>query len=304
VTDGHVAIVGTTASGKSSLALTLARRHRDLELVSIDSMQVYRGMDIGTAKPTVEERAEIPHHLIDLVDPDEDFTVARFQRAFVDALTGIHARSHRAVLVGGTGLYLRAAIDELTIPGQYPETRRALDSEPTDVLHERLRELDPVGATRMTTTNRRRIVRALEVTIGSGRPFSSFGPGLEAYPPTPFRLVGIALPPDVVADRIAARYRQQIEDGFVEEVRRLVGRPCGLSRTASQALGYKEVASHLAGERTLEEAIDQAVRRTRQFARRQRAWFRRDPRIEWIQAEVDPSEALPSLEQIVSGVPS
>jgi tRNA dimethylallyltransferase len=301
VTGRHVAIVGTTASGKSGLALSIARQHPDVELVSIDSMQVYRGMDIGTAKPTAAEQAEVPHHLIDLVDPDTDFTVARFQRAFINALDAIEARDHRAVLVGGTGLYLRAAIDQLAIPGRYPDARRELDSEPTDVLHERLVALDPAGATRVTATNRRRIVRALEVTIGSGRPFSSFGPGLEAYPPTPFRLVGIALPPEVVAARIEARYRHQLDAGFLDEVRQLWARPNGPSRTAAQALGYKELAMHLAGEATLEAALDEAIRRTRRFARRQRAWFRRDPRIEWLHAESDPSEVFPALEQIVSG---
>jgi tRNA dimethylallyltransferase len=297
----HVAIVGTTASGKSALAFALAGAHPDLELVSVDSMQVYRGMDIGTAKPTLAERCAVPHHLIDLVDPHEDFTVARFQRAFVDALAGVEARGHRAVLVGGTGLYLRAAIDGLTLPGQYPATRAVLEPESTAVLHDRLRELDPVGATRMTATNRRRIVRALEVTIGSGRPFSSFGPGLESYPSTTFRLLGIALPAEVVAARIEARYRQQLADGFVDEVARLNARPGGVSRTASQALGYKELGAHLAGELSLDDAVDQAIRRTRQFARRQRAWFRRDPRIEWLTAEREPGEALPRLEQIVSG---
>ncbi len=298
---GHLALVGTTASGKSALALQLARHHRDIELVSIDSMQVYRGMDIGTAKPTPEEQAQVPHHLIDLVDPAEDYTVARFQWAFRDALAGIEARGHRALLVGGTGLYVRAAIDQLAIPGRYPEARRALDDEPTEVLHDRLRELDPVGATRMATSNRRRIVRALEVTIGSGRPFSSFGPGLEAYPPTSFQLVGVALPPEVVADRIAVRYEGQLAAGFLDEVRTLLARPGGLSPTASQALGYKELAAHLAHDLELEEAVDQAVRRTRQFARRQRAWFRRDPRIEWLRAASDPFEILPDLEQIVAG---
>jgi tRNA dimethylallyltransferase len=301
VSSRHLALIGTTASGKSALALDLARRHRDIELVSIDSMQVYRGMDVGTAKPTRAEQAEVPHHLIDLVEPDEDYTVARFQRAFDDVLAAIEARGHRAVLVGGTGLYLRAAVDRLAIPGQFPEARRALDDEPTDVLHDRLRELDPVGATRMTASNRRRIVRALEVTIGSGRPFSSFGPGLEAYAQTPYRLLGIALPGDVVAARIADRYQRQLAAGFVDEVRGLLTRPNGWSRTASQALGYKELAAHVSGDTGLDDAIDQAVRRTRQFARRQRAWFRRDPRIEWLQASSDPLEIRVRLEQIVAG---
>ena len=297
----HLALVGTTATGKSALALEVARAHPDVELVSIDSMQVYRGMDIGTAKPTIAERQAVPHHLIDIADPDEEFTVARFQRAALDAIADIEARNRRALLVGGTGLYLRAVIDGLAIPGRYPEVGGELAGIATAELHERLQALDPVAAARMEPNNRRRIVRALEVTVGSGRPFSSFGPGLEAYPPTVFRLVGVALPADVVRARIADRYQRQLADGFVEEVRALAGRERGLSRTAAQALGYRELLGHVRGERTLEDAVDEAVRRTRQFARRQRAWFRRDPRIEWLAAEQDPEELLPSLLRVVSG---
>jgi tRNA dimethylallyltransferase len=297
----HVALVGTTASGKSALAMALARAHPDIEIVSVDSMQVYRGMDIGTAKPTAEEQREVSHHLIDLAEPDEEFTVARFQRHFADARSAIEARGHRALLVGGTGLYLRAVVDGLAIPGQYPDARREFEGAATAQLHTRLAELDPVSAARMEPSNRRRIVRALEVTVGSGRPFSSYGPGLEAYPPTRFCLVGVALPSAVVSARIEARYQHQLDAGFVEEVRRLASRPTGLSRTASQALGYRELLAHLRGERDLGAAVEEAVRRTRQFARRQRAWFRRDPRIEWLTADDDPNEVLPSLERILSG---
>jgi tRNA dimethylallyltransferase len=291
----HAALVGTTASGKSALALDLARRDPRIELVSVDSMQVYRGMDIGTAKPTPAEQAEVRHHLLDLADPWETFTVARFQRAFREAMADIEDRGRRALLVGGTGLYLRAAIDDLAIPGEYPEVRAELDGDPdTAALHARLVALDPVAAGRMEPTNRRRVIRALEVTLGSGRPFSSFGPGLEAYPPSRFRLVGIALPPDVVATRIAARYRDQVEQGFVDEVRRLAADPRGLSRTAAQALGYRELLSHVAGEVSLADAMDLAIHRTRRFARRQRAWFRRDPRIEWFTA-TDPADLVGPL---------
>jgi len=296
----HVALVGTTASGKTSLALAVGREQRDIEIVSIDSMQVYRGMDIGTAKPSAAERAEVPHHLIDLVDPDEEFTVAQFQLAFREALRDIEDRGHRALLVGGTGLYLRAAVDALQIPGRYPHVVRTLEVQPTSALYAQLSDLDPVGAARMTATNRRRIVRALEVTIGSGRPFSSYGPGLHAYGPVPFRLVGVALPAAVVAARIEQRYHEQVAAGFVDEVRALLARPEGLSRTARQALGYKELAAHVAGETTLEAALDAAIRRTRRLARRQRAWFRRDPRIEWLVAESDPCEVLAALRQILS----
>jgi tRNA dimethylallyltransferase len=283
------------------LAMAMARVHTDIEIVSVDSMQVYRGMDIGTAKATAAEQAEVTHHLIDLADPDEEFTVARFQREFVDVLAAIDERGNRALLVGGTGLYLRAVVDGLAIPGQYPEARRAFEGAATTQLHTRLAQLDPVAAARMEPSNRRRIVRALEVTVGSGRPFSSYGPGLEAYPPTPFRLVGISLPSAVVSARVEARYQQQLEAGFVDEVRRLAARPRGPSRTAAQALGYRELLAHLRGEVDLHAALEEAICRTRQFARRQRAWFRRDPRIEWLSAEDDPSDVLPSLERIVSG---
>jgi tRNA dimethylallyltransferase len=299
---GAVAIVGTTASGKSALALELARHDPTVELISIDSMQVYRGMDIGTAKPTAAEQAEVRHHLIDIADPEEDFTVARFQRAFQDVIEDIEQRGRRAVLVGGTGLYLRAVVDELIIPGQYPDVWAELDAEPdTAALHRRLQQLDPTAASRMEPTNRRRVLRALEVTLGSGAPFSTFGPGLGAYPPSPCRLIGIDLPHDVVAARIDRRFRQQIADGFLGEVETLAARPQGLSRTAKQALGYKELLSHVAGERTLQDALEEASRRTRRFARRQRSWFRRDPRIEWLCADTEPLSVLPSLLAALSG---
>jgi len=290
VTSGHrhLAIVGPTASGKSALAMQLAREAGDVEIVSIDSMQVYRGMDIGTAKPTPEEQAEIRHHLIDLADPSDDFTVARFQRAFRAAMAGIEQRGQRALLVGGTGLYLRAVVDDLAIPGQFPHVRRELEAQPDTVaLHRRLLALDSLAAGRMEPTNRRRVIRALEVTIGSGRPFSSYGPGLEAYPPSPFRQIGLHVEPELLRQRIADRYAQQMAAGFLEEVRALHFRPEDLSRTARQALGYKELLGHLGGECDLETALDTAISRTRRFARRQRVWFRRDPRITWYPADDD-----------------
>lgn len=296
---GHAAIVGTTASGKSALALALARADPAVELISIDSMQVYRGMDVGTAKPTPDEQAEVPHHLIDIADPWERFTVARFQEEFRRALSGVEGRGHCALLVGGTGLYLRAVIDDLAIPGEYPQIRVELEAEPdTAALFARLVELDPVASQRMEPTNRRRIVRALEVTRGSGRPFSSFGPGLETYPPTPIGLLGVELPSEVVAERIARRYDDQVAHGFVEEVRRLAGDPRGLSPTARQALGYRELLEHVEGDAPLGDALDLAVARTRRFARRQRAWFRRDPRIEWFTAD-DPLELFDRLRAAV-----
>jgi tRNA dimethylallyltransferase len=290
-----VALVGVTASGKSAAALMLARRDPTVEIVSVDSMQVYRGMDIGTAKPTPAEQAEVPHHLIDVADAWEDFTVARFAQLARPAIDAVGARGHRALLVGGTGLYLRSAVDDLDVPGRYPEARAVLEAEPdTAVLHRRLADLDPVAAGRMEPSNRRRVVRALEVTLGSGRPFSSYGPGLEAYPPSRVHLVGVAVDHDEVAERIAARYERQMADGFVDEVRRLAADPRGLSRTAGQALGYRELLDHLAGRTTLDEALALAVRRTRRFARRQASWFRRDPRITWLPGD-DPDRLVTLL---------
>ena len=295
-TPRHVALVGTTAVGKSALALAVARREPDIEIVSVDSMQVYRGMDIGTAKPTRAERAEVPHHLVDVVDPWDDFTLAWFARAAREAVAGIETRGHRALLVGGTGLYLRSVVDDLDVPGRYPEARDALEQEPdTAALHRRLTVLDPVAAGRMEPTNRRRIVRALEVTVGSGRPFSSFGPGLDVYPASRFHIVGVGLPHEIVAARIEERYRQQVADGFLDEVRRLLADPRGLSRTARQALGYRELIAHLDGEISLDEALEVAIRRTRRLARRQRSWFGRDPRIRWLEASDDPASLLPAL---------
>ncbi|MEY2566439.1 MAG: tRNA dimethylallyltransferase [Actinomycetota bacterium] len=288
--------MGPTASGKSALALEIARRCPDVELVSVDSMQVYRGMDIGTAKPTLSEQAEVQHHLIDVADPWEDFTVARFQAAAREVLAGIEARGKRALLVGGTGLYLRAVIDDLAVPGLYPDVRAELDAEPdTAGLHERLATLDPVAAGRTTASNRRRIVRALEVTIGSGAPFSSFGPGLELHGPSRFRLLGLWLPRTVLAERIAARVEAMFAAGLVDEVATLARHPKGMSRTARQALGYKEVLAHLEGGAALDGVMAEVVRRTLRFARRQWAWFRRDPRISWVGVPSNPLAAMPVL---------
>jgi tRNA dimethylallyltransferase len=293
-----VALVGVTASGKSEAALELALRRGDCEIVSVDSMCVYRGMDIGTSKPSREARAAVPHHLIDLVDPDEDFTVARFQDAAREVRRAIAARGRHALLVGGTGLYLRAVLDDLVIPGRYPEVAAALEAELEDgraevaELHARLRTLDPVGAGRMAPTNRRRVVRALEVTVGSGRPFSEFGPGLLAYPASMIHQVGLAVPPDEVDRRIEARFAAMVEAGLVEEVGALAARPGGLSRTARQALGYREILRHVEHGVPLTDCVDEAVRRTRQFARRQASWFRRDPRITWAQSSSEVQELL------------
>jgi tRNA dimethylallyltransferase len=238
-------------------------------------------MDIGTAAPTAAERAEVPTHLLDLVDPDEDYSVSMFQKAAQTAIGDITARDCRAVLVGGTGLHVRAVVDDLEIPGEWAGVRSDLDAQSdTTALHARLVELD------------RRVIRALEVSIGSGRPFSSFGPGLDAYPPTPFTQVGLRVDRDRLDRRIADRYRRQLDEGFLDEVRRLADLPGGPSRSAAQALGYRELLSHLRGECTLDEAVDEAMAATRKFARRQDRWFRRDPRIEWFDVGDEPMVVL------------
>ncbi|MGP0031043.1 MAG: tRNA (adenosine(37)-N6)-dimethylallyltransferase MiaA [Acidimicrobiales bacterium] len=286
-----VALVGVTASGKSEAALQVARRRGDVEIVSVDSMCVYRGMDLGTSKPTMAARAEVPHHLLDLVEVDAEFGVSDFQRAARVALADIEGRGRHALLVGGTGLYLRAVVDDLRLPGRYPEVAAGLEAEldrggvAVPELHARLVALDPLGAVRMAPTNRRRIVRALEVTIGSGRPFSTFGPGLETYPPGAGPMIGIDAPIDVVDRRIGERFAGWMEAGLLDEVRALAGRPGGMSRTARQALGYRELLAHIEDGVPLEACVEEAVRRTRSLARRQASWFRRDPRLAWTQPD-------------------
>jgi tRNA dimethylallyltransferase len=300
-----LAIVGPTASGKSTVAHEVARRLGRAEIVTVDSMQVYRGMDIGTAKPAPALRAEVPHHLLDVVDPWDEYDVTRFGADVAAALADIAARGATALLVGGTGLYLRAALGEVAAPGQYPDVRAELDAEPdTAALHRRLAQLDPVAAGRMEPSNRRRVVRALEVCVGSGHPFSSYGPGLAVYPPTRVRLFGLRPSRAALDRRIVARYREQLAAGFLDEVRALAAAPRPLSRTAAQALGYRELLDHLAGAGPLDEAVDRAVVRTRQFARRQERWFRRDPRIRWLDLpgdDPDPGAAVPVIVDAVGG---
>ena len=294
----RVAVVGPTASGKSSVAMAAASGRDDVEIVSVDSMQVYRGMDIGTAKPDRVDRAAVPHHLLDLVDPDEEFTVAEFQRRYLEVLADLGERARRAILVGGTGLYHRAVVDELEIPGEWPAVRRRLQHEVArggvPALHARLTTLDPEAAAKMEPSNERRVVRALEVCEGSGRPFSSFGPGLGTYPPSDVRQIGLRWDRAVLADRIGDRVHRMMGAGLLDEVRALADR--GMSRTAAQALGYKELLAHLDGSVGLEEAVEQVVVRTRQFAVRQLRWFGRDPRIRWVDIEHDPvAEAAPAV---------
>jgi tRNA dimethylallyltransferase len=300
VTRPHLAIVGPTASGKSALALELARAFGDVELVSVDSMQVYRGLDIGTAKPSKAERAQVPHHLIDVADPDDEWSVQRFQQEARDAVADIESRGKRALLVGGTGLYVQAVIDPLTFPPEDRAVRAAILERGSD-LYTELQQVDPAAAASIEPGNTRRLARALEVIEITGRPFSSFGTGIQTFGETvfPVRIAGVWLPRDVLAARIAARVEQMRADGLVDEVRHLQEQGA-LSRTAAQAIGYREVLTALDGvgldgNTGLEPALEAIVVRTRQFARRQRMWFRRDPRITWFGSPRNPCTVLPAL---------
>ena len=295
-----LAIVGPTASGKSEAAVAVAEA-LGAEIVSVDSMLVYRGMDIGTAKPSPADRARVPHHLIDVVRPSEPFSVARYRELAETAIRGIRARGRRVLLVGGSGLYFRAIVDRLAFPGMDPRARAWLQLEARALgperLHARLAELDPVAAARIDPPNVRRTVRALEVAAVTGRPFSAFAADWARYEPGRVRAAGIEIPREVLAARIEARVRAMVEEGLVEEVRGLLDRGLGRWLTASQAIGYAEFARHLAGELMLEEAVASTVRRTRELARRQMVWFRRDPRIRWFRA--GPEGAIALVERLV-----
>ena len=238
----------------------------------------------------------MPHHLIDVADPWEDYTLARFAAEARRAVAAIEARGQRALLVGGTGLYLRAVVDDLAVPGRYPEVPPRSRPSPTrsPSITGWPRSIPwPPGAWSRPTAGR--VVRALEVTLGSGRPFSSYGPGLDAYPPSRFHLVGVTLPHEAVSARIEARYRQQMADGFLAEVRRLLEDPRGCRAPPGRRSATASSTTTCGGELDLDEALELAMRRTRRFARRQRSWFRRDPRIRWLAALDDPRTLLPGL---------
>ena len=279
-----LALVGPTATGKTEASLELARR-LDAEILAVDSMVVYRGMDVGTAKPTPGERAAVPHHLIDVVEPEEPFSVARFQALARDALGAIRGRGRRALLVGGSGLYYRAVVDDLAFPGADPETRALLESEAAvlgpALMHARLADLDAAAAAKIDPRNVRRTVRALEVAALTGRPFSRFAEAWERYPAGRVRAAGVQMPRPVLARRIESRVHRMIEEGLIDEVGRLLDRGLQPFLTSSQAIGYVEMAGQLEGRMSLEEAVSRTIRRTKALARRQMAWFRRDPRIRW-----------------------
>jgi len=284
-----VVVLGPTASGKSDVAMATAMALGNVHIVAADAMQVYRHMNIGTAKPTLEDQQRVMHHGIDLADPHERYTVARYVLDRQIARTHIADAGARELVVGGTGLYVTAVVDGLNLPGEWPQVRAELETEPdTAVLFRRLQSLDAVATTKMEPTNRRRIIRALEVCVGSGQPFSSFGEGVATFPVTDIVQVGIRWERNVLRARIAQRVHRMVEAGLFEEVRALLEIEPAMSLTARQALGYKEVIECLEGRWTQQEAIDATILRTQQFAIRQERWYRRDPRIQWVQVRKDP----------------
>jgi tRNA dimethylallyltransferase len=279
-----VAVVGPTAVGKSDLAVALARRLGG-EVVNTDSMQLYRGMDVGTAKLGERERGGVPHHLLDVLDVTEPASVAEFQHWAREVIADCRARGVVPVLVGGSALYTRAVLDRFEFPGTDPKLRASYERQLAEVgvqaLHRRLAEADPEAASRIIATNGRRIVRALEVIELTGRPFSASLPRLEYTDPATVQ-VGLDCPREVLDERIGLRVRGMWDAGLVEEVRGLEAAGLRRGRTASRALGYQQVLAFLAGQCSEQEAYDATVRGTRRFARRQDSWFRKDPRIHWL----------------------
>jgi len=281
-----LAVVGPTAAGKSALSLRLAAALGG-EIINADSMQLYRGMDIGTAKLTPAERGGIPHHLLDVWPVTETASVSEYQLLARQAITAIHGRGAIPILVGGSGLYVRAAIDKLEFPGTDPDLRARLEDELAQAggpaLHERLSRLDPAAAAVILPGNGRRIVRALEVMELSGRPFSATLPQYESVYETV--QIGLELPRPELDRRVADRVARMWQLGLVEEVRQLAAAGLAKGRTASRALGYAQVLRFLDGEGTEQEAAAQTIQATRKFIRRQESWFRRDPRIRWLPAD-------------------
>ncbi|KIC64658.1 tRNA (adenosine(37)-N6)-dimethylallyltransferase MiaA [Pseudarthrobacter phenanthrenivorans] len=276
-----IAVVGPTGSGKSDLAVNLALELGG-EVINADAMQFYRGMDIGTAKITMDERRGVPHHLLDILDVTQEASVSDFQQRARETIDAIHARGRRAILAGGSGLYVRAALDVLEFPGTDPALRARLEAEHTEhgtqALLARLKAVDPVSADRVSDA--RRIIRALEVHELTGRPFSSYMPRREYHRPAV--QVGLGVDRDVLRERLAARVYRMVEAGLLDEVRELDARGLRRGKTASRALGYAQFLRVIDGGSTVEQAAEETIVATRQFARRQLTWFRADPRITWL----------------------
>ena len=284
-----IVVVGATTAGKSDLAVDLALAVGG-EVVNADSMQLYRGMDIGTAKLTEAERRGVPHHLLDVWDVSKTASVAEYQHLADAVIAGIAARGKVPVVVGGSGLYIRAALGDLEFPGADEQIRARLEGELAELgpapLHARLRSADPAAADAILPSNGRRIVRALEVIELSGRPFSATMPGYDAGRPA--IQLGVAVDRSELDRRITDRVDRMWAAGFEAEVQQLAAHGLRAGKTASRALGYQQLLRYLDGELTSEEARAETVRATRRFARRQESWFRRDPRVRWL----SPGEGL------------
>jgi len=278
VTEALLALIGPTASGKSSVGLGLAETF-GCEIVSADSMTVYRGMDIGTAKPTLEDRARIPHHLIDVIDPGEGFSVARYQRLAREAMSEIRSGGAVPLVVGGSGLYFRAAVDDLDFPPTDADVRSRLEREDGETLAARLKREDPEAATFVDLANRRRVVRALEVIEIAGKPFSSFRDAWGRY--TPAIVAGLSPHLEILDARIEQRLRGMVDRGLLDEVRTLIDDGFRDALTRSQAIPYRQAVDLVEGSMKEDAFFEQAARATRRLARRQLSWFRRDPRIRW-----------------------
>ena len=289
-----LALVGPTASGKTDASVAIAEA-LSAEIVCVDSMLVYRGMDVGTAKPSLEARARVPHHMIDVADPTEPFSVARFQSLARAAIEGIRRRGNQALLGGSGGLYYRAVTDDLEFPGTEQGVRDQLQTEAAvlgpDALHARLSSFDAPAARKIERGNVRRTVRALEVAAITGRLFSSYAEAWDRYPEGVVRGAGVDVPRPVLHRRIERRVLAMLP-GLLEETRRLLDQGFGRFLTSSQAIGYAEAAACLEGEIGQEEATARTIQRTKALARRQLAWFRRDRRIRWFPAGEDGAPAL------------
>ena len=294
-----VVLAGATATGKSSLSVELAQAI-DAERINADSMQVYRGMDIGTAKITVEERQGIPHHMLDVLDVNQDSNVAWYQSGAREVIDEIHSRGKSVVMVGGTGLYIKAVIDELNFPDTDPMVRHTLNKEAEDLgidaMFARLEKLDPAAAIAIDRANLRRIIRALEVIEITGKPFTANLPREESIRYPEARQFGLVMDRELLSERIDQRVNTMFENGFVEEVQKLMSSGLLEGRTAQRALGYSQIVSHLQGETSLDAAVEETKRATRQYARRQETWFSRDVRIKWI------STRQPRLETILESL--
>ena len=294
-----VVLAGATATGKSSLSVELAQAI-DAEIINADSMQVYRGMDIGTAKITLEERQGISHHMLDVLDVNQDSTVAWYQSGAREVIDEIHSRGKSVVMVGGTGLYIKAVIDELNFPDTDPMVRHTLNKEAEDLgidaMFARLEKLDPAAAIAIDRANLRRIIRALEVIEITGKPFTANLPREESIRYPDARQFGLVMDRELLSERIDQRVNTMFENGFVEEVQKLMSSGLLEGRTAQRALGYSQIVSHLQGETSLDAAVEETKRATRQYARRQETWFSRDVRIKWI------STRQPRLETILESL--